>query len=166
MRWFTRAWQRGDAPDDYDPNATYARHLAELRDEMPAAGYAFAASSKRQFAVDDAKLDRLEIDGATGRILLRLLNGDLQTGYGHLSLDFERARLVGAPLEDLREILEDPKTEFLVHEVELVDGEAEVRFLLWPDGELAIRCRTVTPDWTSIADDTRTAFAHEVVLLG
>jgi hypothetical protein len=111
MRWFTRAWQRGDKSDDYDANAAYATQLSDLREKMPRGGYEFAASSQRHLAVDDAKLDRLEVEGATGRILLRLLNGDRHTGYGHLTLVFEHARLVGTPLEALREILEDPRTD-------------------------------------------------------
>lgn len=164
MRWFTRAWQRGDVPDDYDPVADYRRHLVRLRGQVPDAAYAFAASSRRHLAVDDAKLDRLEIDFTTSRIVLRLLNGDLPTGYGKLTLEFERARLIGATIEELRGILEDPKTEFLVHEVERVDEEIEVRFLLWPEGELTVRCSAVDPRWESIADRSRTAFAHEVVL--
>jgi hypothetical protein len=80
------------------------------------------------------------------------------------TLGFEGARLVGRDVPRLQPILEDPDTEFLVHEVELVDGEREIRFLLWPDGELAIRCRAVTSEWQGIADDTRSAFAHQVVL--
>jgi hypothetical protein len=154
MGWFTRAWQRGEPPDDHDPIEAYRSYLTDHREQLSDAEFAFAASSDRHLAVGDAKLDRLEVEAANRRIRLRVLNGDLDTGYGYLTLGFEGARLVGRDVPRLQPILEDPDTEFLVHEVELVDGEREIRFLLWPDGELAIRCRAVTSEWQGIADDT------------
>jgi hypothetical protein len=59
--------------------------------------------------------------------------------------------------------LADPSTEFLVHEVELVAPDMyEVRFLLYPRGELHVRCHDVRATWEPIADATRTDYRIEV----
>lgn len=166
MRFFTRAWQRGDDPDqdDSEPIAAYSAYLRSVADRLPDHVLAFATPTERHLAVDDAKVDRGELDAAKRQISLRLLNGDLQTGYGKLDLNFKDAQLVDPSLPRAKSFLEDPRTEFLVHEVELMDdGSLEVRFLLWPDGELVLGCRDVQATWTAIEDTSRTDVLRQVI---
>ncbi len=166
MRFFTRAWQHGDDRDSAadDPTAAYAAYLRSVAGRLPEHILAFATPTRRHLAVDDAKVDRAEIDAPNRRISLRLLNGDVQTGYGKLDLVFAEARLLEPSPRLAEAILTDPRTEFLVHEVErMTDGSLEVRFLLWPDGELAIGCRDVRATWKAIEDTSRTDVLRQVI---
>ena len=166
MHWFTRSWQLGDDPTE-DPVSAYKTYLDSVASELPDAVLAFAESRERHLAVDDAKVDQAILDREARRVSLRLLNGDLPTGYGKLRLDFEDADLVTPAPAEAEVLLRDAKTEFLVHEVELrADGRLEVRFLLWPTGELVIRCHRLTTAWTPIKDQTRTAYRRDVVGFG
>jgi hypothetical protein len=64
-------------------------------------------------------------------------------------------------------VLENPRTEFLRQEVELVEGERpsfEIRILLWPHGEIAIRCADVRLSWAAIDDNTRSDHQNEVIV--
>jgi hypothetical protein len=168
MRWYTRAWQRGDESDNRpDASDTYNAYLTSIAYRLSPDVLAFAQSAARHLAVDDAKLDRFEVDPKSRRISLRLLNGDLQTGYGKLTLAFLAADLVEPTFDRVKAILADPRTEFVVHEVELTnDGRLEVRFLLWPEGEIVIRCSALTHHFRPIQDQARTDYRREVVCLG
>ena len=160
MKWYTRAWQRGD--DEADPSPAYSAYIRQLAPELPPHILAFASSERRHLAVDDANVDRAELDSSAGMFRLQLLNGDLQTGYGVLRLEFEEATVTEPPLDEVEPLLKEPNTEFLAHEVErLGDGRYEVRFLLWPRGELHVRCRDVRNSWESVP--ARSGFRSEVV---
>jgi hypothetical protein len=161
MKWYTRAWQRGDDPA-VDPSVAYSDYIRGL--DIPDHVRAFAIPERRHLATDDAKVDRAELDGDKATLRLRLLNGDLLTGYGRLQLDFASAVVVEPSIDEASRLLADRSTEFLVHEVELVaPGAYEVRFLLYPRGELHVRCRDVRATWEAIADQTRTDYRSEVV---
>jgi hypothetical protein len=169
MRWFTREWQRGDLADGEDEarRAGYAAYVDSIAGRVPERVLAFALPRERHMAVDDALLDLLEVDAAGRRVRLRLLNGDLPTGYGILDLEFAGAELVGPAVGELAALFADPRTEFLVHEVWLAgDGSGmEARFLLWPDGELAIAFADLAAGWAPIADTTRSARRNLVAVI-
>jgi hypothetical protein len=155
MRWFTRAWQRGDTPESYDPVALYREYLVEIKPVVPQHVFDFAASVRRHLAVDDARLDRFDVDPLGSCARLTVWNGDEPTGYGKLEIDFYDAHVVGATVDEVKARLRHPPTEFLVHEVEVVDGGIEVRFLLYPDGELHIACRDLRVEWRPIDEGLR-----------
>jgi hypothetical protein len=162
VKWFTRAWQRGDEPD-VNPGDAYAAYIRAISAQLPPHVGEFALPSRRHFAVDDARVDRAELDRDGRTLRLRLLNGDLPTGYGKLTLDFVAAEIAEPVPAEAGRLLADRSTEFLVHEVELVaPRQYEVRFLLHPRGELHVRCEDVRPTWEPIDDRTRTDYRSEV----
>jgi hypothetical protein len=159
MKWFTRDWQRGAGAD---PVPAYRRYVRSVADRLPAHVLAFAEPSDRHLSVDDAKVDRVQVDAARRRVNVRLLNGDLPSGYGMLDIELIDADLVAPSDDRIAAALEAPRTEFLAHELELQDdGTYEVRFLLWPEGEFAIRCRDLQTSWTPAPD--RSGYRREVV---
>ena len=170
MKWFTREWQSGEMADEQSGRVApaYAAYAHSIESRLPDHVLAFAAPTERHLAVDDAKVDRTVLDVDRRQISFRLLTGDLPTGYGMLDLVFVDADLVDPSVDRLRALFEDERTAFLVHEVELVDedGRLEVRFLLWPDGEIAIRCSDVQAQWAPISDTTRTDARRELVGFG
>jgi hypothetical protein len=167
VKWFTREWRDGalsDAEADSRPQ-TYAAHIESISDRLSPAVLALARPRQPHDSVDDALVDRIVVDERTRRVSLRLLNGDLQAGYGKLSIEFVDADLVAPSIDRLRTLLAATRTEFIRTEVELigVGRGLEVRFLLWPDGELVIRCSDLTTEWQAVADDTRTGYRKELV---
>jgi hypothetical protein len=169
MRWFTREWQSGQLTDEEaearDP--AYARYIKSVADRMPPHIFDFAMPTNAHISVDDAKVDRAEIDIAGRSIRLRLLNGDLQEGYGKLNLDFIDAELIEPTVERLRVFLANPRTEFLRQEVEPGEGVGtpfEVGFLLWPDGQITIRCTDLVISWVAVEDRTRKDYRSDVIV--
>ena len=170
MKWFTRQWLDGELPDaEADGRQrAYSAYLDSIADRLPPAVLALARPRHPHASISDALVDRIVVDDGARRISMRLLNGELPAGYGKLDIEFEDAELVEPRVERLRELLAAARTEFVRSEVELIDDGArlEVRFLLWPEGEMGIRCVALTTDWHPIADDTRTDFGNEVVYTG
>jgi hypothetical protein len=167
VKWFTREWHNGDLPyaeADSRPRV-YAAYIDSISDRLPLPALVLARPRQPHQSVDDALLDRILVDERTRRVSLRLLNGDLQAGYGKLSIEFAEADLVAPSIDRLRTLLAATRTEFIRTEVELIEDRRrlEVRFLLWPEGELVIRCSDLTTEWQAIADDTRADHQNEVV---
>jgi hypothetical protein len=167
VRWFTRQWLEGELPD---PEAdkrqlAYTAHLDSICDRLPAAVVTLVRPRHPHASISDALVDRIVIDEGARRISMRLLNGELQVGYGKLDIEFQDAELVEPGVDRLRELLAAARTEFVRSEVELSGaGERlEIRFLLWPQGEIGIQCAGLTTAWHPIADDTRTDYGNEVV---
>jgi len=160
MKWYTREWQRGDLPDEEsdrrDPG--YAGYVASISDRLPAHVVELALPQDEHQSVDDALVDLAEFDEAAARVRFRLVNGSLQTGYGALDLQLSGVTSIVPPPDELKPLLANPRTEFLRQEVHaLGDGAIEVAFLLWPEGEFAVRCADVQSSWTPVAsrDDHR-----------
>lgn len=172
VRWFTREWQSGELSDEEAEarDFAYAAYIRAHAAYLPHRIRAFALPTDAHMSVHDALVDQAEIDALKGRIELVLLNGDLQAGYGKLRLTFLDAELAAPRQERLRELLANVATEFLRQELEL--GEESdatpytVRFLLWPEGEIEIRCRDLHIDWHPIEDTTRSDHRSEVRILG
>jgi hypothetical protein len=172
VRWFTREWQNGEPSDEKAEarDSVYAAYIRAHAEHLPHRIRAFALPTDAHMSVHDALVDEAEIDALKGQIELVLLNGDLQAGYGKLRLTFLDAELAAPNVERLRELLANRPTEFLRQEVELgEESEATlyiVRFLLWPEGEIEIRCRDLFIDWHPIEDTTRSDHRNEVRILG
>lgn len=161
MKWYTRAWQRGDS--EADPSPAYRAYVRSIEADLPLHIRDFATTAMRHLGVDDAKVDLAAYDRQKRALRLRLLNGDIPSGYGKLTLDFTDADVVEPALKDARELLGNATTEFLAHEVELLPtGRYEVRFLLYPRGELHVECEDVRAEWAAIADQTRKDFRSDV----
>ena len=111
MRWYTRAWQRGDEPA-VEPGIAYADYVRSVEAQLPVHVREFALPDRRHLAVDDAKVDRAEFDRDTSTLRLRLLNGDVQTGYGKLVLEFANAAVTKPPLREANELLADRRRSF------------------------------------------------------
>lgn len=160
MKWYTREWQRGDLSDTESDRRgpDYAAYVASIAASLPTHVVAFALPDHDHQSVDDAFVDLAEFDEAVGRVHLRLVNGSLQTGYGAFDIQLDGVTSIVPPADELEPLLADPRTEFLAQEVHaLDDGVIEVAFLLWPDGQFAIRCADVRTSWTPVAsrDDHR-----------
>jgi hypothetical protein len=92
--------------------------------------------------IHDGQVQSYTLEG--GRFVWRLLTGDLQRGYTFVTATYEDADVVGgqADLDALK--LLDAGTELLYDELELLsDDRAMHRVLVWPEGEVWIRFRTV-----------------------
>lgn len=160
MKWYTREWQRGDLEDAESDRRgpDYAAYVASIADRLPTHVVALALPRHEHQSVDDAFVDLAEFDETTGRVHLRLVNGSLQTGYGAFDIRLVGVTSIVPPADELEPMLANPSTEFLAQEVHaLDDGLIEVGFLLWPEGEFAIRCADVRTAWTPVAsrDDHR-----------
>src|SRR4051812_28794232 len=119
MKWYTRQWQRGDLSDaDSDRrDVEYRAYVASIADRIPPHVLAFALPDNEQMSVDDGRVDLAQFDA--GRVLLRLVNGSLQTGYGYFDIEMSGVTSITPTVEELRPILESPHTEFLRQEVHL-----------------------------------------------
>ena len=160
MKYYTREWQRGELSDAGADRRgpDYAAYVASIADRLPAHVLAFALPNHEHQSVDDAFVDLAEFDLVAKRVLLRLVNGSLQTGYGAFDIELEGVTSITPPANDLEPVLANPRTEFLHQEVHLLDnGAIEMAFLLWPEGEVAIRCANVRTSWRPVAsrDDHR-----------
>jgi hypothetical protein len=160
MKWYTRQWQRGDLSDAESDrrDVEYRAYVASIADRIPPHLLSFALPENEHMSVDDGYLDLAEFDA--GRVLLRLVNGSLQSGYGHFEIEMTGVTSIEPGADELRPILASPGTEFLRQEVHLLDDVAiEVAFLLWPEGEFAVRCSDLRTAWRATAsrDDHRNA---------
>lgn len=170
MKWFTRQWLDGELSDAEAKGRqrAYTAYLDTISDRLPAAALDLARPRHPHASISDALVDRIVVDERARRVMIRLLNGELPAGYGKLDIEFEDAELVEPGVERLRQLLAAARTEFVRCEIELIGdgGRLELRFLLWPNGEIAVRCAALTTAWHPIEDDTRTDFANEVLYTG
>lgn len=169
MRWFTREWQNGQLTDaEADARGpAYAAYVNSVADRLPPHLLEFALPQGVDMSVHDALVDRAEIYPISRHIRLRLVNGDLQSGYGKLDLDCIDAELLDPDVDRLQALLENPKTEFLSQEVELIEGQPprfEIRFLLWPEGQIAIRCSDLQPSRTAAGEMARSDHRNQVLV--
>jgi hypothetical protein len=138
MRWFTRAWHRGDLGDAYDYQAVvdaYWTHIQELLPTVPPSVRELAHPS-----LHDARFEEVTVDPQRRTITMRVMTGDLQLGYYSLDLIYGDAVLEGTVIGEFKRMVERPKAEILYDEVDRQTiGQYEHRFLIWPDGEFAIR---------------------------
>jgi len=168
MRWFASEWQSGglDGAEAARCESDYAAYIASIAGQRPERVLVLALPRHRQLSLDDAKLNAFETDAARRRIRLRVLNGDLQADYGKFQIECECAGHMAPPVAELRAVFTDERTEFLRQEIELVsEGPAfELRFLLWPRGELAIQCEDLQATWSGILDTTCSDRRNEVIV--
>ena len=137
MKWFTREWASGGLTDEEweSRRQDYASHLDAIGPQLRNGAEELIASVN----LHDAQILSANTGGATFH--LRVIAGDLQRGYERLSLTYDDVVSEGLVVDsethaDVSEIVHD--------EVDLSpDSRFEHRLLLWPEGELCIRFRTL-----------------------
>ena len=74
-------------------------------------------------------------------LTLQIFCGDNQIGYRRLTLQYEgHIELAGADLHQLAAWLDEPETEMLYDEIDVIAQDRfEHRHLLWPNGEFGVR---------------------------
>lgn len=151
MKWFSHAWREGrmsDAQAD-EVLADYQEHVEALRPLLPPdvavlLGVHIHDGQVQSYAVED------------GRFVWQVLIGDLQRGYEFVTVTYDDAEVVGgvADLDALN--LLTPRTELLYDELELLtDGRAMHRVLVWPEGEVWVRFRSVRVERSSATPEAR-----------
>jgi hypothetical protein len=152
MKWFTPAWAR-DEGDHAAVSAAYQRHSTQLRSTAPEPVAQLIGQRDSQLRLDDAIiLNVLRVPPSNVR--LEVIQGELDTGYGLLRLDFENADVLAfpPPSGDRQEVR---YVEFDAGPRERFPLLYEMRALLWPDGELAISFENVSWQWDARADRSR-----------
>ena len=131
MKYLTREWYDGGHDDD--AYFAYRQYLTSISEGLSAPVLALALSD-----LHDARFRNVDHDRETRVLTLRLRIGFRRLGYADLHLRYEGVDLAAID-GDPAELLADPQTEVIYHEVDLRDdGRFEHRLLLWPRGELAI----------------------------
>lgn len=159
MKWYTREWASG-ALSDREEEAVLERHRAHwtaFLSEVVGPIREFAEQANPELVLDDARFQRMEIDRPQRRVVLVLVQGDLQVGYGELTLSLSSATVEEPALEELRTILEEPRSEVWYVEVDRSDdssGPYELRLLIWPAGLLRVRFAQL--GWTRVPVPDRT----------
>ncbi|MDQ1547146.1 MAG: hypothetical protein QOH69_2050 [Actinomycetota bacterium] len=141
MKWFTREWATGQLSEDESRavRAEYTDHVNSIL---------------RYLIDDDADDLILNVnihDGhvkrwsqTDGSIKLEMVTGDLQSGYQRVLLVFHDANLIGSGSLDEFDF-GHARTELLYDEFDVASENAfEYRVLVWPEGELIVRFRSVT----------------------
>jgi hypothetical protein len=143
MRWFTRDFVTGGLSDEEwnQRRSAYATHLNSI-----VAGLADGADELlASVHLHDGQIS--EWTYRPGELLaLTVLVGDLQRGYEWLTLRYRGARISGAtPAELSHWWRAGSGTEIVEEEVDRVDdGDYEHRLLLSPEGEFAVRFRSLS----------------------
>jgi|tagenome__1003787_1003787.scaffolds.fasta_scaffold19850960_1 hypothetical protein len=141
MKWFTREWADCALDDDEleRRRVDYQRHLESIGADLDG-----GAEQLLSVYLHDAQVRVCNLD-EDATLRLRALTGDLQRGYEWLSLQYHRAGIVGATIEDLSGRITEHGTELLYDEVDVCnDGRYEHRILMWPDGEFGVRFASLT----------------------
>jgi hypothetical protein len=142
LRYFTRAWCRGECTDEEfdEAVAAYGRRLDEITIRLLPDLRALS-----RISLNDAWFKSVIIDRTTHRLVLRLRCGDIQIGYFDLLLHYDEATIRDGTLHGVENLPNVSGTEVLYDEVdELGPGRFEHRMILWPQGELAIQFAAFT----------------------
>ncbi len=131
MKFLTREWY--DVGHDDDVYFAYRRYLTSITGQLNAPVIALALSD-----LHDARFLDVLHDGDASELTLRLRIGFKRIGYSDLHLRYEGVD-VSAIAGDPAQLLSDPQSEVIYHEVDIRDdGRFEHRLLLSPRGELTI----------------------------
>lgn len=136
MRFFTREWAFSDlsAKKREEVRLAYNHHLAFLLPTLPK-----TVARLAKLNLHDGIIRRIEVKQDTGRLVLGLRCGDLQTGYFDLDLTYLGVRFEMLDLPTLIERAHDCQTELLYDEIDIDEEEGYVhRILFWPEGEASI----------------------------
>jgi hypothetical protein len=131
MKYLTRDWYEGGHDDDV--YFAYRRYLTGISERLPAPVLALALSD-----LHDARFLDIAHDPQARTLAVRLRIGFRRIGYADLHLRYSGV-LLDASGGEPAELLANPKTEVIYHEVDVTDGARfEHRLLLAPQGQLTI----------------------------
>jgi hypothetical protein len=150
MKWLTRDWQGfGRELTEAEVEALeagYRAHIEAVRPRLPAALRLFAGEQDDLgwVSLHDGVVEWWVLDRPRS-LTLQLFCGDGRIGYRRIVLQYRgRVELIGADERDLARWLDDPHTEFLYNEIDILDDRRfEHRHLLWPQGEFGVRFEDV-----------------------
>lgn len=144
MRWFDLDFISGGLSDDEwtARQIEYAAHLDSIRSRL--------ADGTEQLLsavyLHDGQVANWAYEPGVV-FVMRVLTGDLQRGYEWLTLTYGDASLCDASEADLRRWWPagDLPNEIVDEEVDLLaDHSYEHRMLLWPEGVVSVRFRSLT----------------------
>ncbi len=154
MRWFDRDFITGGLPDEewLARQKSFAAHLERIRPLL----------------IDgaDLLLDTTSLhDGQVAEwsyepgvlLAVRILVGDLQRGYEWLTLRYSEATLIGTTEADLSRWwpVDELASEIVEEELDVVGELFEHRMLLWPEGEVGVRFKSLTIDRVAATPEQR-----------
>lgn len=137
MRWLTREWWSGDVvgPEYEAATLHYALNLERISPSLPLPLRVLA-----DLDLHDALIDDVILDEDAQLVTMRLVAGDLARGYVFLTLTYHGGSFIGPDLQQVERLVNDPETEILLQEVDMLfPGRFEHRLLLWPEGELTVQ---------------------------
>jgi len=153
MRWFDRDFVSGVLSDDewQQRQDNFGAHLARIRPRLVG-----GAELLESVSLHDGQVAEWSYEPGIA-LTLRVLVGDLQQGYEWLSLRYADASLNGTTEADLNRWwpVDELATEIIEEEVDIVDALFEHRMLLWPEGEVGVRFRTLTVERVGATPDER-----------
>jgi hypothetical protein len=138
MKYFTRAWARGESTpeESEETRRAYGSRVESLAGRWPGAVAELATSVN----LHDATIRRVRVDRPAAELRIDLRCGDEQVGYFDAVLRYSGVAIEQTDLATLEDRARDPRTEVLYDEVDVYeDGRLCHRFLFWPEGELEIR---------------------------
>lgn len=154
MRWFTPEWANGSLEDRTASKILRdeSEHRARLSAESSGPIHEMAAYAPN-LDLKDAWITTVETNRARSMVAIEVIQGNLQSGYGVLRLDFGDAELFEPTSGELDEMLIDPRCEIRYWEIDRsrVGDLFELRCLLWPSGELGVRFLSVSYGWAPLA---------------
>ena len=134
MKFFTRAWCAGQLEDARADavRAAYWHHIDAVCSKLPAT----VVSLARGINMHDGLFRSVRLVRADRRIEMVLRCGDRPGGYFDLSLSYGAVDFQRSNLTSSSRIVEDPHTEVLYDEVDLVGKNSQQcvhRILCWPE---------------------------------
>lgn len=140
MKFFTRAWWAGEISEQDVPLA-YAHHLNTITPRLTDNIHNFIKTVR----LHDGLFRQVTINHSQATLELQLRCGDLQNGYYDLLLQYQGTVLKLLDEQRLMLIAQDPKTEILYDEFDLLsDGSFEHSILFWPQHQISIVFENLT----------------------
>jgi hypothetical protein len=151
VKWFSRDWHEGRLSDAQveEVQREYAEHVDALRSRLTG-----GATALLDLDLHDGQVQAYAF--APDAFEWRILAGDLQRGYEFVTLRYDDAKLVSGR-DDVAELnLTGRGVELLYDELELLqDGRLVHRVLVWPEGEVWVRCSQINVEREPATPDAR-----------
>lgn len=154
MRWFDRDYVNGVLSDDewQERQESFGAHVTRIRPRLTGG----AEQLLESVSLHDGQVAEWCYEPGIA-LTVRVLVGDLQQGYEWLTLSYTNANLSGMTEADLNRWwpVDALATEIIEEEVDIIDDLFEHRMLLWPEGEVGVRFRTLTVERVGATPDDR-----------
>jgi hypothetical protein len=142
MRFFTRAWHRGDLSDEETElvRLAHQEHMAALVPTLPLSLRQLASATN----LHDAQIHGITLDKEGARLRIDLIAGDLQRGYFDVAIEYHETEIGRLDTVALRQIATLPDRQVLFDEVDRLEtGQYVHRMLFWPYEELEVTFGTL-----------------------